>query len=113
MFEERRRQKRVAVSIPIRVKWVDTKGNRFEEVTRSLNVSSDGAIFPLKHPLKIGTTLELSLPLPRNLQRTASPKAVYETVAVVTRVENTDEPRNLKIAVRFRGSNTKQYHSES
>jgi hypothetical protein len=112
MFEERRRQKRVEVSIPIRVKWVDSKGNRVEEVTRSLNVSSDGALFPLKYPLKIGTRLELSLPLPRHLQRGASPKAVYETVALVTRIENTDKPQNFRIAVRFRSSNAKQYRLE-
>lgn len=113
MFEDRRRQKRVDVNIPIRVKWADANGKRFEEVTKSINVSSDGAIFLLKHPLKMGTLLELSLPLPRHLQKSVSPKAVYEAMGLVTRVENTSEPQNFKIAVRFRAANTKQYRSES
>jgi hypothetical protein len=113
MFEERRRQKRVDVSVPMRVKWADPKGNRLEEVTKSLNVSSDGVIFLLKYPLKMGTLIELSLPLPRHLQKGSSPKAVYEAMGLVTRVENTTEPQNFKIAVRFRASSTKQYRSES
>ena len=113
MFDDKRRQKRVDVSIPIKVKWADSKGNRFEEVTKSINVSSDGALFLLKYPLKMGTMLELSLPLPRHLQKTVAPKAVYEAIGLVMRVEHTESTENYKIAVRFRGVNMKQYRSES
>jgi hypothetical protein len=112
MFEERRRQKRVDVNIPIRVKWADDKGSRLEEVTKSINVSSDGAIFLLKYPLKMGTMVELSLPLPRHLQKSVSPRPVYEAMGLVTRVEHTSEPQNFRIAVRFRAVNTKHYRSE-
>lgn len=73
MFDERRRQKRVDVNIPIRVKGTDAQGNRFEEVTRSINVSADGAICLLKQQLRMGTVLELSLPLPRQMQKGVSP----------------------------------------
>ena len=113
MFEDKRRLKRIRVSLPIRVKWSDNQGNRFEEVTRSIDVSSDGALFPLKVPLTAGTLLELSLPLPRNLQKTASPKPVYETTGVVVRVEQTGDPSSFHIAVRFRAMNAKQYRAES
>ena len=113
MFEDKRRQKRVRVSLPIRVKWSDSKGNRFEEVTRSIDVSSDGALFRLKVPLPAGTLLELSLPLPRNLQKTAYPKPVYETTGLVVRVEQTGDPQIFRIAVRFRAVKVKQYRAES
>ena len=69
MFDERRRQKRVDVNIPIRVNWADGQGNRCEEVTRSMNVRADGAIVVLKQQLKMGTVLELSLPLPSGCKR--------------------------------------------
>ena len=113
MFEDKRRQKRVRVSLPIRVKWSDSKGNRFEEVTRSIDVSSDGALFPLKVRLTTGTLLELSLPLPRNIQKSAYPKPVYETTGLVVRVEQTGDPNSYHIAVRFRAVNVKQYRAES
>ncbi|MFN8006138.1 MAG: PilZ domain-containing protein [Terriglobia bacterium] len=113
MFEDKRRQKRVQVSLPIKVRWSDSNGHRFEEVTKSINVSSDGALFPLKIPLTKGTLLELSLPLPRNLQKTAYPKPVYETTGLVVRVEQTKERDGYHIAVRFRAVNVKQYRAES
>jgi hypothetical protein len=113
MFDDRRRKKRVDVGIPIRVKGVDSEGIRFEELTKSINVSSDGAYFVLKYRLKMGSLLELSLPLPRHLQKSVAPKAVYQTIGVVIRVENTEGPQAYRIAVRFRAANIKQYHSES
>ena len=112
MFDERRRQKRVDVNIPIRVKWTDAQGNRVEEVTRSINVSADGAIFLLKQQLKMGTVLEVSLPLPKQMQKGVSPKAVYEAMGLVTRVEHAPN-QSFKIAVRFRAANTRQYRTES
>jgi hypothetical protein len=113
MFDERRRQKRVDVNIPIRVKWADPQGNRCEEVTRSINVSADGAIFILKQQLKMGTVLELSLPLPKQMQKGVSPKTVYEAMGLVTRVEHTPDRLGFKIAVRFRAASSKQYRAES
>lgn len=112
MFEERRRQKRVDVDIPIRVQWSDGSGGSFEEVTRSTNVSADGAIFLLKQALKMGTPLQLSLPLPRHMQRGGSPKAVYEVTGLVVRIEHASEAETFRIAVRFRGA-TRQYRSQS
>ncbi len=113
MFEERRRQKRVEVNIPIRVKWADKEGNRYEEVTKSINLSADGAVFLLKQPLKMGTLLELSLPLPKNMQKGVSPKPIYEAVGLVTRIERAREVDTFRVAVRFRAANTRHYRAES
>jgi len=112
MFEERRRQKRVDVNIPIRVQWIDAQGNRYEEVTRSINVTADGAIFLLKEQLKMGTVLELSLPLPKQMQKGVSPSTVYEAMGLVTRVEHTQDRLGFRVAVRFRGASSKHYRAE-
>ena len=112
MFEERRGQKRVDVNIPIRVKWTDGQGNRYEEVTRSINVSADGAMFLLKDQLKMGTVLELSLPLPKQMQKGVSHNTVYEAMGLVTRVEHTQDRLGFRIAVRFRSASSKHYRAE-
>ena len=82
-------------------------------MTRSVNVSADGAIFILKQQLKMGTVLELSLPLPKQMQKGVSPKTVYEAMGLVTRVEHTPDRLAFKIAVRFRAASSKQYRAES
>src|SRR5262245_52959002 len=112
MFEERRRQKRVDVNIPIRVQWTDAQGNRYEEVTRSINVNADGAIFLLREQLKMGTVLELSLPLPKQMQKGVSPGTIYEAMGLVTRVEHTQDRLGFRIAVRFRSASSKHYRAE-
>ena len=113
MLEDQRRQKRVDANIPVRVKGADVEGKRFEEVTKSVNVTSDGASLLLKHCVKSGSMLELSLPLPRGMQKSVVPRAVYETIGLVTRVEVAGAPERFKVAVKFRAANIKHYRSES
>lgn len=113
MFEDRRRKKRVDVNIPIRVKGADVWRNPFEEVTKSIDVSSDGACFLLKHNVKPGSMLELSLPLPRHLQKGVFPRTVYKVIGFVTRVQVTQAAQTLRIAVKFKAANIKRYRSES
>lgn len=112
-FVEQRRQKRVLVGLPVRVKGLDLGGIWFDEVTKSLDVSPDGACFLLKTAVRKGSTLDLSLPLPRQMQRSVAPKPVYETLGLVLRIENSDVPPSCRIAVRFRPIQQKQYHSEA
>ncbi len=112
-FVEQRRQKRIMVGLPVRVKGLDLGGNRFDEVTKAIDVSPDGACFLLKTPIRKGSMLDLSLPMPRQMQRSVAPKPVYETVGLVLRIENSDLPPSCRIAVRFRPVQQKQYHSEA
>jgi hypothetical protein len=55
--KDKRRTRRVSVSPPLRVRGVNAHGVKFEEVTRSPDVSSDGALFILKQPLSKGMRL--------------------------------------------------------
>jgi PilZ domain-containing protein len=106
---DKRKTKRVLVSLPLRVRGVNREGIKFEEITRSIDVSPEGALFLLKQPLNTGTRLELSLPLPRSMQKTGAPKPVYETMGFVLRVTLGDDPGTFKIAVRFRNAFAKHY----
>ena len=110
---DKRRTKRTVVSLPLRVRGINTSGIKFEEVTRCIDVSPDGALFLLKQPLNKGTCLEISLPLPRSMQRTVAPKPVYETMGMVVRVEQGEDSGTFKIAVRFRNTSAKHYYSET
>ena len=113
MVDDHRRQKRISVGLPVRVKGLDLEGNRFDEVTKLIDVSTDGASFFLKVPIRRGSLLDLSLPLPRQMQHGAVAKAVYETMGLVLRIEGSDAPTNYKVAVRFKPVAGKQYRAES
>lgn len=55
------------VGLPIRVKGVDVEGAPVAQVTRSINVSPDGALFELEAEVERGMLLELSRPLPKQM----------------------------------------------
>ncbi|MEW5976833.1 MAG: PilZ domain-containing protein [Acidobacteriota bacterium] len=112
LFHEKRRLKRVRIGLPVRVRGTNAGGVQFEEMSRSVDVSADGALFLLKQDLKRGTCVTLSLPLPRSMQRTLASKPAYETEAVVVRIEMTSDHNTYRVAVRFRSGTTKAYYRE-
>lgn len=99
--------------MPVRVKGLDASGKRFDEITKLLDVSSDGVCFLLKTPIRKGTLMDLSFPMPRQMQRSVAPKPVYETIGKVIRIEDSDQPPRCRVAVRFQAVQTKKYHSEA
>ena len=111
-FEDKRRLRRIQISLPIRVRGSNSEGIQFEEMSRSVDVNADGALFLLSQDLKKGMRLRLSLPLPRSMQKTVASKPVYETEAVVVRIQADASGAN-RIAVRFRNASTKAYYREA
>ena len=93
-FVERRRKRRVRVDIPITVKGVDFQGNRFEEATESENFSASGTCFLLKRRLKVGSTVQLLISIPPDLE-------IYKKMGQVTRVEDGHGPQGYKFAIKF------------
>jgi hypothetical protein len=112
-FEDKRRLRRIQISLPIRVRGTNSEGIEFEEMSRSIDVNGDGALFLLKQDLKKGMRLKLSLPLPRSMQKTPASKPVYETDAIVVRIEASDELGASRVAVRFRSASSKAYYREA
>ena len=63
-MRERRRERRIAVHLPMQVRGKDFEGAEFEESTRSENLCRGGAAFVLRRKLGQGTSLEIRIPLP-------------------------------------------------
>ena len=112
-FQDKRKLRRIQISLPIKVRRENSVGIQFEELSCSIDVNANGALFLLKQDLKKGTRLKLSLPLPRSMQKTAISKAVYVTEAVVVRIEAIADSEERRIAVRFRSESTKAYYQEA
>lgn len=72
------------------------EGIQFEEMSRSVDVNAEGALFLLKQDQE-RHALRLSLPLPRSMQKTAASKPVYETEAVVVRIQADELRQSLTI----------------
>ena len=105
-FQDKRKLRRFQISLPVRVRGQNSSGIQFEELSRSIDVNANGALFLVKQDLKRGTRLKVSLPLPRAMRKNAFFKPVYETEAVVVRIEATDSEAR-RIAVRFRSKSMK------
>ena len=106
-FEDKRKLRRFQISLPVRIRGENSSGIHFEELSRSIDVNGNGALFLLKQDLKRGTRLKVSLPLPRAMRKTALFKPVYQTVAVVVRIEASADSEVRRIAVRFRSESIK------
>ena len=111
-FEDKRRLRRIQINLPVRVRWTDAKGVQFEELSRSIDVNANGALLWLRQRVRKGIRLRIWLPLPRSMQKGAALKAVYETKAVVVRVQS-DSSGAQQVAVRFRSPSTKSYYREA
>ena len=66
---DRRRDQRMGLSVPVRVRGHDPDGTPWEEMTATDDASYGGASFPLKHAHGVGQVLYISAPLPRNFRR--------------------------------------------
>jgi hypothetical protein len=92
--DERRKQKRLQVKVPIKVKGSDADGNRFEDQTETLNISSSGVAFFLKRRVRVSSLLVLSLSHPDN-------PGTFNTKGRVVRVEDCAAGHVCKIGVKF------------
>lgn len=66
--KENRRIHRISLSLPIRVESQVDKTVSWSEITRLSDISSFGAGFVLKRPVKRGRLLLMTMPLPRQLR---------------------------------------------
>jgi PilZ domain len=66
--KESRRLHRIGLSLPVRVEHKINNDTSFNEITRLIDVSAFGAGFNLKHPLKRGRLIFMTMPLARQLR---------------------------------------------
>ena len=65
---DNRRIQRLSLSLPIRVESQVNESVSWNEVTRLNDVSAFGAGFNLRHPVKRGRLLHMTIPMPRKLR---------------------------------------------
>lgn len=103
-YVERRRKRRVQVSVAIIVKGVDILDTHFKETTQSVDFSAGGTCFFLKQRIRVGTMVALGITLPPDLK-------TYMTTGQVTRVEAGKRETGYKYGIRFiHNKNRKRIH---
>jgi hypothetical protein len=97
------REKRVGLQLPVKVQGEDVAGVRFDEATRSVNVSGGGICFESHRQVAVGARLQLAIELPPPLRRHFGDREVYRAHAVVCRVERSAGEALSRVSARFLG----------
>jgi hypothetical protein len=82
-MDERRREARVSIALPVKVLGHGADGSTWSEMTRAEDVSSGGAAFQLKRAVATGEVLQLALPMPKALRQHDLMDASYSVHAIV------------------------------
>lgn len=102
MSKERRRERRLELSFPVRVSGHAADGSTWTEMTRSEDLCFGGASFSLKRPVSQGTVLQLSLPLPQRFRQFDFAEAAYRVYCVVRDV-GSPKAEGTRVGVMFLG----------
>lgn len=97
---ERRRERRIAVHLPMQVRGKDFEGAEFEESTRSENLCRGGAAFVLRRKLGQGSSLEIRIPLPAP---DGASEDEFSTVGRVVHLVESVRPTGQLVGVEFIG----------
>lgn len=106
---ERRKQRRIQVTLPITVRGVDANGVPFEEIIQSYDLSRGGASFSTARRLEMSADLEITIP--RRLPGREAVTDFVTTGSVVRLVTNKDG--SLQVGVKFIGPQFPTYVPET
>ncbi len=95
------RKKRLPIRLSVEVRGEDALGRVFVENTRCLNVSGGGILFESREKLLVGTRLHLRIEIPEGLRKHFGNRAVWNTGAVITRLEALEGQSVIKVGARF------------
>ena len=85
--EERRRCERFKLTVPVLVAGYDHNGDKWQEVTKTIDVSRIGVALKVARRMKHGLVVHITLPLPTKLRSHGFSEAGYNMYAIVRRVE--------------------------
>ena len=80
---ERRRQRRVPLKLPVRVRGRDADGAGWEEMSTCADASIGGVALLVAHPVRPGQVLHLSVPLPQRFRQHDINDSSYRTYGLV------------------------------
>jgi hypothetical protein len=100
--DNRRRSQRFKLPIPARVAGFDRSGNKWHEMSQSLDVSRTGVTLQLQKRVRQNTVLYVTLPLPTKLRTHGYADVSFNTYALVRRVEPPKKGKRI-VALEFIG----------
>jgi curved DNA-binding protein CbpA len=100
---ERRRCERFKLSVPALLAGYDSEGGKWQEVTKTINVSRMGVAVWLRREVRHGLVVHITLPLPTKLRSHGFSEAGYNMYAIVRRVEPLIEGRRV-VGLEFIGA---------
>jgi hypothetical protein len=84
---ECRRSERFKLSVPVLIAGYDRTGGKWQEVTKTIDVSRIGVGLRMRKRLRHGLVVHITLPLPTKLRSHGFSEAGYNMYAIVRRVE--------------------------
>lgn len=97
---ERRRERRMAVHLPIVIRGTDRAGTAFEEHTFSVDVCRGGAAITTRHPLVAGYQLEIQIQAPSGGARE---DGEFSTQGRIVHVKAGRNAQEVIVGVEFTG----------
>jgi len=97
---ERRRERRVPVRLPMLVRGTDRTGLMFEERTSSENLCRGGAAFATRHPLDLGSELEIRIPVSPT---PSNQESEFSTLGRIVHMKRGKTEHELIVGVEFTG----------
>lgn len=86
-LEDRRRCERFKMSVPIMIAGYGPEGGKWQEVTKTIDVSRMGVAVRMRKRIKHGLVVHVTLPLPAKLRNHGFSEQGYNMYAIVRRVE--------------------------
>lgn len=100
---ERRRCERFKLSVPVLVAGYDREVGKWQEITKTTDVSRIGVGIRLRRRVRHGLVVHVTLPLPTKLRSHGFSEAGYNMYAIVRRVEPATDGIRV-VGVEFIGS---------
>ncbi len=95
------RNKRLPLKLTLDVRGESASGQPFWEQTQCRNVSGTGICFETRQKVLVNTRLRLSIKIPASLQKHFDGRGVYETEAIIVRLEATEGQSLVRVGARF------------
>jgi hypothetical protein len=101
---ERRRCERFKLTVPVLVAGYEQTGKKWQEVTKTIDVSRIGVGLRMRLAVKHGIVVHITLPLPTKLRSHGFSEAGYNMYAIVRRVEPLIDGMRI-VGLEFIGAN--------
>jgi curved DNA-binding protein CbpA len=101
--DNRRKYQRLKLSVPAWLIGHDRSGEKWKEMTETVDVSIGGVALQTSRELREGAVVHLTMPFPVKLRRHGYSEPTYQVYAVVRRIASTDDGEQV-LGLEFVGS---------